>query len=218
MRTGSLLRCLFTLALLPAAPAAAEFEGTLFSTPQERAYLDYLREEFLASQQEQGFNIIEETLPEIPQDAETAPEPRVFTLGGIAAGRDGTHTIWLNDKALSTNELESGITLATENGVTGLRFTTDAGTRFLKPGQTIELNSGSVSEGMHRAPGQPEQIAVAETATEEAGTEAAAPEAEIETATAPETPANSFEPITINTLEQLQEVLEAVQNRETDEQ
>lgn len=139
--------------VLPATPVAAQLTGTLFTSPAQREYLDYLRQDFLASSSERGFDITEAEIPEIPTavaEAEAAG-PEVYTLGGIVSLRDGTQRIWLNGKALSEAELPPEADLVRDNGMLALRFSTANGTYLLRPGQTLDLAEGLVLENYQRS-------------------------------------------------------------------
>jgi hypothetical protein len=139
--------------MLPPAPALAQLTGTLFTSPEQREYLDYLRQEFLATSSERGFDIDEAEIPEIPEaiaEAEEAAGPVVYTLGGIVSLRDGTQRIWLNGKALSEAELPGEARLVRDSGMSVLHFSTANGTYLLRPGQTLELTAGSVVENYQR--------------------------------------------------------------------
>lgn len=134
-------------------PVFAQLSGTLFTSPEQRAYLDYLRQDFLASSRERGFDISEADIPDIPVavvEAQEAEGPVIYTLGGIVTLRDGTQRIWLNGKALGAAELPDVARLVHEGGMPALRFNTDAGSVLLRPGQTLELTAGSVVENYQR--------------------------------------------------------------------
>src|SRR3990167_2299205 len=118
-------------------PALAQLRGTLFTSPEQRAYLDYLRQDFLAKSRERGFDIEEAEIPEIPTGAVQELAPEIYTLGGIMARHDGSHTIWLNGQALHENDLPQGVTLTKSSGILALRFATATGSHLLKPGQTL---------------------------------------------------------------------------------
>ena len=66
-KLATYVRLAFCCALaLPATDARAQLEGTLFTKPEERAYLDYLRAELLRNNAEDEFNIEEADIPEVP--------------------------------------------------------------------------------------------------------------------------------------------------------
>lgn len=147
---GALILACSTMASMP---AVAQLTGTIFTSPEQREYLDYLRQEFLASSKERGFDIDEADIPDIPDavpGVEEAAGPEFYTLDGIVSLRDGTQRIWLNGKALREAELPSEARLARDNGMLVLRFSTATGSYLLRPGQTLELTAGSVIENYRR--------------------------------------------------------------------
>jgi len=151
--TVRVLSNILTLAccMLAGSPVTAQLTGTLFTSPAQREYLDYLRQDFLARSRERGFDISEAEIPDIPGAvAEAAQVPVLYTLGGIVTLRDGTQRIWLNGTTLSEAELPSEARLIRDNGAPALRFTTATGSYVLRPGQTLELTAGSVMENYQR--------------------------------------------------------------------
>ena len=130
---------------LPAGVVHAQLTGALFTEPEEREYLDYLREEFLRNSAEAGFNIEETAIPDIP-DGQAAPSgPVEFTFGGIVTRRDGSHSIWLNQRLLEESELPDGMSLVTGEGSPSLRILYSGSTFVLRPGQTVDLTTGTVT-------------------------------------------------------------------------
>jgi hypothetical protein len=185
-----LLRLYWTLiaqlAAFASSPVHAQLTGTLFTTPEQRAYLDYLRQDFLARSRERGFDITEADIPDIPvqgEATETPGAPVVHTLGGIVTLRDGTRRIWLDGKALTENELPDGARLVTGNGGPALRFTTTNGSYLLRPGQTLQLTEGNVTEKYQRQQQMPEP---APAAAEPADDAQAAAETDTAPAASPE--------------------------------
>ncbi len=139
LRLASLFCLLNTLASVVCAQA--ELEGTLFTSPEQRAYLDYLRQDFLARSRERGFDISTTEVPDIPT-ADTAAEdsaPVVHRLGGIVTLRDGTQRIWLNGQALGEDELPEGFSLISHNGALLLSIIHEGRHYELKAGQSLEL-------------------------------------------------------------------------------
>jgi hypothetical protein len=141
---------LAVLLQLGAAPASAqsELQGSLFTSPEQRAYLDYLRQEFLSRSQERGFDISANTVPEIPAAADSAAPARIHSLSAIVTLRDGTRRIWLNGQALGEHELPDNAVLVQDAGTAALRF----GGHLLKPGQTLNLDTGSITESRAYVP------------------------------------------------------------------
>lgn len=122
--------------------------GLLFTTPQERAYLDYLREDFLARTASQGFDIQTEEIPEIE-----TPEPEqnvVFRLDAVITNQDGSHTLWLNGSPVREQDLPRGVNLLNRSGQELLQISTGSASYLLKPGQTVNLNSGELWESFER--------------------------------------------------------------------
>lgn len=143
---------IFLLAsLLVPLTSYAQLQGKMFTTPEQRAYLDALRRDFLADSRAQGFNIEDSEVPPLPDENSTRPPERVeYTLSGIMTRRDGSHVIWLNNRSYTESELPDGIALANTNNALALRFRTNTGDKLLLPGQTIEINSGVVQERYQR--------------------------------------------------------------------
>lgn len=139
-------------------PGHAQLQGKLFTTPEQRSHLDALRRDFLASSRESGFNIQESEVPPLPPGPVQVPPQRVeYTLSGIMARRDGTHTIWLNDRSYTETDLPQGISLVSVERGLALRFRTQSGEKLLLPGQTLELNSGLVQERYQRSLSSPSE-------------------------------------------------------------
>lgn len=158
--------------LLLAGPAHAQLAGTLFTQPEERVYLDYLRQEFLL-RSDTGFDIQVVEIPEIPVEAAVAEEtgPGGVTFGGIMNRRDGSHSIWLNGRLLAEDELPNGMSLVTGDRSTSLRIVQEGSIFILRPGQTVNLATGTIIEQYQRI--VPE---LAQPPLEEAVAIAAAPE------------------------------------------
>jgi len=158
----ALLRALLPACLLcvaPAAPLYAQLEGTLFTSPEQRAYMDFLRQEFLANSRDTGFNIVVPEIPEVTvEGAETEgpAEPVEFTFGGIMTSRDGSRSVWLNNQLLQESELPDWVRIVA--ATTGLALQLDAnGSRWLlKPGQTVDITSGTIVEEYQRPAPAPE--------------------------------------------------------------
>ena len=145
---------LTTALLLAAAPhaARAQLQGTLFTSPEQRSYLDALREQYLARNREGGFDVEDISIPALPEpEAAPPPEAVMYRLGGIMSRRDGSHSIWLNGSSLSENALPDGASLVRESGTLALRFETPRGVAFLRPGQTLNFDRGVVLESYETA-------------------------------------------------------------------
>ncbi|MES2625947.1 MAG: hypothetical protein V4628_11765 [Pseudomonadota bacterium] len=144
----------FILLLLLSQMSFAQIQGRLFTTPEERAYLDALRTDSVQRNAEQGFDITNAGPPPLPETEEAAaPAPSIeYTLGGILTRSDGSHTIWLNNQPIAEGSLPSNMKLVMDGAVVVLRITAKAGTFQLKPGQTLNDTTGQIQEAYQRAP------------------------------------------------------------------
>ncbi|MEY4641596.1 MAG: hypothetical protein RLZZ227_1590 [Pseudomonadota bacterium] len=185
MKIHALLYC----ALLPASTflateASAQLAGTLFTEPEEREYLDYLRAEFLRNNKEAGFDI-EEVIPVVPDDqAAVETGPQEFTFGGLMTRRDGERSVWLNGRLLAESKLPSGIRLMDADPSTSLRIAQDGRIFVLRPGQTVTLATGVIVENYQRiAVAEPPPAEVEAVLSAESGNAQVAEDAAISAAT-----------------------------------
>jgi hypothetical protein len=136
------------LALLALTPSLASAQsssmGLLFTSPEEREYLDYLREDFLERTASQGFDIQTEEIPQI--EAEEIEQNVEFHLDAIITNQDGSHTIWLNGSAVREFDLPDQVDLVHRSGRDMLQISTSTATYLLKPGQTVNLSTGDLWE------------------------------------------------------------------------
>lgn len=165
-RYSPLVSTLAIFLLCATDPLLAQLQGTLFTSAEQRAYLDALRAEHLARSRERGFDINDNPPPlPPPREAEApASPPRIYSLEGIMSRRDGSYSIWLNGRSLTESELPTTARLSTDNGSLGLRFITPLGNVFLKPGQVLNFDAGQVQESY-----QATDAAAASGAPDEAG-------------------------------------------------
>lgn len=186
------------LGTMAAGTAQAQLEGTLFTEPEEREYLDYLRQEFLRTNPEGGFDIEDGDIPEIPQNAVPVEEdtrPVEYSFGGVMTRRDGSHGIWLDGVLLDETQLPEGFSVVTTGQMTSLRVVRDGQTYVLRPGQSVNLATGTVSEMLQHFAAPPateqapatarepvaEELAVPAVADTAAATEPAGPDDAVET-------------------------------------
>lgn len=121
---------------------------TFFTTPEERAYLDFLRQEFLLNNQANDFNI-EEVVPVVPvieEEAEDAPIISSYTLGGIFTRQDGTRTVWLNNANIDESNLPENMSLRSSEDATLLTIQLESGRFDLRAGQTLDAVNEQVLE------------------------------------------------------------------------
>ena len=122
------------LALAPAFAAGADLPGRLFFTPQQRAALDQARQH------------------KIPASPAKPPafSGRV-TFDGFVRSSDGRSTVWINDKALSGKDLPPGYAVQPDApGV--LKLPMQKKRVQLKPGQSLEQDTGKVVEKYQNPP------------------------------------------------------------------
>ena len=126
--------------------------GKLFTSAEQRQYLDYLREDYIASSTETGFNIDEPQIPEIPlveeieQEVDEGPENSVYQFGGIMHRSDNSKIIWLNRQQFSENNMPDGFRLVARDNEYLLQFSNEGNTFLIKPGQTLNIVTGRVIE------------------------------------------------------------------------
>lgn len=137
-----ILLCLFLV-----RPLFAQNIDTLFTTPEERAYLNFLREEFLLNSALNDFNI-DEVVPAVPviDVVEDAPSISSYSLSGIFTRQDGSKSIWLNENNITENSLPANMILVETATDTFLRIQTDAGEFDLRAGQTLDVVNAQVIE------------------------------------------------------------------------
>jgi len=157
--------CLFCPSYLVAEPL-----GRLFYTEEERVSLERLRwasPEELSVMQEQH----EVILPERP----TQPEkPPFVTLGGTMTRSDGRQIVWLNGVSYDRSQLPENVRVRQPftAGQIDLRLPEKGKTHSLRPGQTLDVDSGQIHESYQRpatavhegdsAPDDSNQLPVAE--------------------------------------------------------
>ena len=133
---------------LQAQPA---LQGTLFTNAEQRSYLDFLREDYLRKNQQEGFYIDASLIPDLlPTATDSQAATAQFTLSGIVRRGDGSMRVWLNNLLLAENELPSNARLVRDGATWALQFVTDNGPRLLRPGQTLALDGTEVQERYQR--------------------------------------------------------------------
>lgn len=137
--------------------SAAGALGRLFFTPEDRVYLERLRwtaPEVLPS------------LPERQQENVAVPEdkPLVITLGGTVMHGNKGQVVWLNGVAYKKADLPENVRLPhpVAAGRIEVQAPEQAKSYSLRTGQTLDMNSGQVSELHERKVAAP--VAGAESA------------------------------------------------------
>jgi hypothetical protein len=148
--------CLALFLTFLTIPGQAQDFGTLFTSPDEREYLDYLRAELVRTRQLESFDIEEDFIPEIPVAEEVVetsrPEISEYKFGGIMVRINGSRMVWLNGRQVSESELPGNMTLLDSASGMMLNIRTDAGNFRLKPGQVFNVLSGTVSDSYQVSP------------------------------------------------------------------
>lgn len=144
----SLIRLTICCALAAAtaaasAPAlAAEPLGRLFFTPAQRTSLDVARIQRART-----------TLATEKTEQEAEPVPQTITYGGMVRRSDGKTTVWINNQTVHDRQPLGGATIVNRvrpDGSVSLRAPQSGRSVDLKPGQSVELLSGTVEEGYSR--------------------------------------------------------------------
>ena len=115
-------RLLLLMFLASSAHAQTAQIGRLFTTPEERRQLDVARGTIAA--------------PPAPPAAPAPPPPQPVTVNGVVRRSGGAATVWLNQEAQSANVNGSRVTVTLPSG-NKVR---------IKPGQTVDMNTGAVTE------------------------------------------------------------------------
>jgi hypothetical protein len=126
----------------PAAAQAQERLGRLFFTPAQRASLDIAR-----SQRARAAVATERT------EQEATPVPQTITYSGVVRRSDGKTTVWINNQAVHDRESAGAAAIVGRvrpDGSVTLQVPQSGRSVSLKPGQSVELLTGSVEEGYSR--------------------------------------------------------------------
>ena len=118
--------------------------GKIFSTPQERDYLDRIRKDMFAELTEaERMEALREPENVIPNFE--AP-PTLIHMGGSVKRADGSHTVWLNRVPVNERQLPSNVRLEFIGGMGVLAVDTAEGRVTLRPGQTLNASDGVIRE------------------------------------------------------------------------
>jgi hypothetical protein len=142
-----LIACCALVAAATAAPAPAadrERLGRLFFTPAQRSSLDVARSQRVRT-----------TVGTERTEQEAAPSSQTITYGGLIRRNDGRTTVWLNNQPVrDTDPAGAGavVSRVRPDGSITLQAPQSGRSVNLKPGQSVELLSGTVEEGYSRRP------------------------------------------------------------------
>lgn len=153
-----------SLALLPSIGSAQGF-GRVFSTPAEREYLDSERDRYL-----QTITMQDQTLPldtPIVVDEIVESEPLIIHMGGSIRRNDGNHTVWLNGVSVRQSELPANARLEFVNGLGILHVRGLEREYIVKPGQTLNADTGDIREDFELTEQELEEVNAQVLAREE---------------------------------------------------
>lgn len=159
----------FAVSLFAGIPARAQDIGTLFTSPEEREYMDYLRQDFVIRSQMATFNIEEDVIPDIPPEsqqvvAEAPPVVQEYKFGGIMMRLNGSRMVWLNGSQIAESDLPGNMRLVDSASGTLLSITVDNRNFLLKPGQAMSTSAGTVQESFQQSASTPVPAAPAAVA------------------------------------------------------
>ncbi len=142
------LAVLVAIGLTLAAPAEAQRLGRLFFSPEEREALEEARREF-----ELGGEV--EPEPETPlPPVQDAPVVRKLKVDGMVRRSDGLDSIWVNRTVVSGGVTREGMRVEARGREVELRLPSGGELARLRPGQELDVESGAVTEGFEREPGE----------------------------------------------------------------
>lgn len=121
--------------------------GRLFFTPAQRLQLD------IARRQRARATLATERTEEVAQ-----PIPQTITYDGVVRRSDGKTTVWVNGRPINDQQPVGGTAIVGRIGADGsvrLQVPQSGRSVDLKPGQRVELLSGTVEEGYQRKPPEP---------------------------------------------------------------
>jgi hypothetical protein len=144
-----------SFAILPGVCSAQSF-GKVFSTPQERQYLDRERENALRELSEQELLVLLDVPPTVEIIMEQAP--RLIHMGGSVRRADGNHTIWLNGVAVSQGDLPANARLEFVRGLGVLHVQGIDREYIMRPGQTLNADTGAIREDYELTAEEREEI------------------------------------------------------------
>ena len=130
-------------AAAPAAAQSAEPLGRLFFTPAQRLSLDVTRTNRAR------------TALSTEKTEDTTPLVQTITYGGVVRRSDGKTTAWFNNRPFNDQELAGGANIVgrvRSDGSVTLQVPQTGRSVNLKPGQSVELLSGTIEEAYSRKP------------------------------------------------------------------
>lgn len=150
-----------------AAFAAPQIEaqrlGRLFTTPEQRAALDDLRDQAQLEQPAPEQEPASATSGSVQVTEQVSgPTMSNLTINGVVRHRGGRTTVWVNgDEVRRGNVSREGVLVesAARRGDVRLRLPSGTESVALRPGQKIDFSTGTVLEAYERVPTQDRQSA-----------------------------------------------------------
>ena len=138
--------CAFLVVVFLAVPATGQGLGRFFSTPEERARLDEIRA---------NRDLIEPDPEPATQAAPQAPVVEQLSIEGLVIRSGGTGSAWVNGRPVfdgwTTREgVRVDAAPAGRSGGVKITLPSGADTIDLKPGQSIDVETGVVVEAYER--------------------------------------------------------------------
>ncbi len=145
LKSSVFLALLFWLFCLSCSQA--ETLGRLFFTPQDRVYLEQLR----WAPVESLSSVSEQHQENVAAPADT--KPAFLTFGGTVTRSNGEQVFWLNGVSCNRANLPVNVRVpqAFVTGRIELQVEEKGKLYSLRPGQTLDANSGQVRESYERA-------------------------------------------------------------------
>ena len=160
MKLWRLIPCVVLVIAADSAAAQEQPLGRLFFTPAQRSSLDVAR-----SQRALTTLATEKT----EETVAATPVPQTITYDGMVRRSDGKTTVFINSRPVNDKDPVGGGTIVgrvrPDGGVT-LQVPQSGRSIDLKPGQRIELLSGTIEEAHSRKPAAPEPKLAAKPAAE----------------------------------------------------
>jgi len=146
------IRLLIFVCLISSVTAnAADSIGRLFTTPAERANLNYLRQTAKLQSQDQADGIEKEVPPSMPSE---------ISMQGYVKRNDGKKgTVWINNQPMQENTSNSEVSvgkLRADNNQVPLTLPANGKILSLKAGQVYKPETDSVSEVSARSSSEKE--------------------------------------------------------------
>jgi hypothetical protein len=155
---GLLVVALFVTAI-SAPQAHAQRLGRLFTTPEQRSVLNEIRTQAQFAEPElepepepQTSNVT------VTEQESTGPSIANLTINGVVRRRGGRTTVWVNGREIDRGDVtREGVLVESatrRSGDVRLRLPSGTETIALRPGQKIDIETGTVLEPYERAPSE----------------------------------------------------------------